>query len=238
MPWRPVCRPAMLTSPALATPPHRPAMRSTRHSRRSSARPAYAPTPDRAQQRARPEARSPHGPLAARQLAGAGSHAPAGATTGPRPGAPQDQQAQAVPRPRADAPVLRLSRQSHQVLACRAERRISRATIGVGHGVLSGSPAGWRVSTDRRGTSRPRLTAIPQSRRVVGDSRSQSRTSCELRVGKPGSGGPGEFHPRAPTDPGVTLSRHRALLTLAVRLASTRHWLPSASGAAAPASGW
>jgi len=27
------------------------------------------------------------------------------------------------------------------------------------------------------------------------------------------SGGPGEFHPRAPTDPGVTVSRHRAPLT-------------------------
>src|SRR5215831_11883226 len=47
--------------------------------------------------------------------------------------------------------------------------------------------------------------------------------------GEPGSGGPGEFHPRAPADPGVTLSRHRALLALAVRLASTRHRLPSAS---------
>jgi len=71
-----------------------------------------------------------------------------------------------------------------RTLACRRpERRISRATIGVGHGVLSGSPAGWRVSTYRRGTSRPRLTAIPQSRRVVGDSHSRSRTSREPRVG-------------------------------------------------------
>ncbi|WP_346004610.1 Scr1 family TA system antitoxin-like transcriptional regulator, partial [Lentzea aerocolonigenes] len=28
------------------------------------------------------------------------------------------------------------------------------------------------------------------------------------------SGSPGEFHPWAPTDPGVTVSRHRALVTL------------------------
>ena len=48
---------------------------------------------------------------------------------------------------------------------------------------LSGSPAGWRVSPDRRSASRPRLTAIPQSRRVVGDSHSRSRTSREPRVG-------------------------------------------------------
>jgi hypothetical protein len=31
------------------------------------------------------------------------------------------------------------------------------------------------------------------------------------------SGGPGEFHPRAPSDPGVTVSRHRALLVLTAR---------------------
>ena len=31
------------------------------------------------------------------------------------------------------------------------------------------------------------------------------------------SGGPGESHPRAPTDPGVTVSRHRALLALTGR---------------------
>lgn len=30
----------------------------------------------------------------------------------------------------------------------------------------------------------------------------------------PGRGGRREFHPPAPTDPGVTLSRHRALLNL------------------------
>ena len=39
------------------------------------------------------------------------------------------------------------------------------------------------------------------------------------------SGGPGESHPRAPSDPGVTVSRHRALLTGRV---STRG--PTASG--------
>ncbi|WP_030471256.1 helix-turn-helix domain-containing protein, partial [Lentzea aerocolonigenes] len=33
------------------------------------------------------------------------------------------------------------------------------------------------------------------------------------------SGSPGEFHPWAPTDPGVTVSRHRALVTLVTRRA-------------------
>src|SRR4029077_4090312 len=32
------------------------------------------------------------------------------------------------------------------------------------------------------------------------------------REGFERSGGPGESHPRAPTDPGVTVSRHRALV--------------------------
>ena len=34
-----------------------------------------------------------------------------------------------------------------------------------------------------------------------------------------GSGGRRGFHPPAPTDPGVTVSRHRALLTL-----TTKQW--------------
>ena len=41
----------------------------------------------------------------------------------------------------------------------------------------------------------------------------------------PRSGGPGESHPRAPTDPGVTVSRHRAPLTQSSR---TRSSIPSA----------
>ena len=42
------------------------------------------------------------------------------------------------------------------------------------------------------------------------------------------SGGPGEFHPRAPTDPGVTVSRHRALLTgLQAQERTTRQWANS-----------
>ena len=36
-------------------------------------------------------------------------------------------------------------------------------------------------------------------------------------IPRPGSGGPGESRPRAPADPGVTLSRHRALLILLTR---------------------
>ena len=39
------------------------------------------------------------------------------------------------------------------------------------------------------------------------------------------SGRPGESHPRAPTDPGVTVSRHRALL-----IQSSRRWSSIASG--------
>ena len=34
---------------------------------------------------------------------------------------------------------------------------------------------------------------------------------------RPGSGGLGESHPQAPADPGVTVSRHRALLVLTAR---------------------
>ncbi|WP_409497181.1 IS3 family transposase [Amycolatopsis sp. cmx-11-12] len=37
---------------------------------------------------------------------------------------------------------------------------------------------------------------------------------CEKMVG---SGSPGESHPRAPTEPGVTVSRHRALVALITR---------------------
>ena len=42
------------------------------------------------------------------------------------------------------------------------------------------------------------------------------------------SGGPGESHPRAPTDPGVTVSRHRALVILVTRRARPREPIPSA----------
>ena len=42
------------------------------------------------------------------------------------------------------------------------------------------------------------------------------------------SGGPGESHPRAPTDPGVTVSRHRALVILVTRHARPRESMPSA----------
>ncbi|MCP2249220.1 helix-turn-helix domain-containing protein [Lentzea aerocolonigenes] len=41
------------------------------------------------------------------------------------------------------------------------------------------------------------------------------------------SGSPGEFHPWAPTDPGVTVSRHRALVTLVTRRAGPK--LPRSS---------
>ena len=47
-----------------------------------------------------------------------------------------------------------------------------------------------------------------------------ARVAEQPRAAKPASllrwtesGGPGELRPRAPTDPGVTVSRHRALLT-------------------------
>jgi len=33
---------------------------------------------------------------------------------------------------------------------------------------------------------------------------------------RPGSGGPGEFHPRAPTERSVTVSRHSALVILII----------------------
>ena len=38
------------------------------------------------------------------------------------------------------------------------------------------------------------------------------------------SGRPGEFHPRAPSDPGVTVSRHRALLTSRQGEGTHRQW--------------
>jgi transposase len=47
------------------------------------------------------------------------------------------------------------------------------------------------------------------------------------------SGRPGESHPRAPTDPGVTIARHRALVILTTRIAMT---MPS--GRTAAGTGW
>jgi hypothetical protein len=41
-------------------------------------------------------------------------------------------------------------------------------------------------------------------------------------------GGPGESHPRAPTDPGVTVSRHRALVLLVTRRTKPRASISSA----------
>jgi|SRR5450755_3020199 len=47
------------------------------------------------------------------------------------------------------------------------------------------------------------------------------------------SGGPGESRPRAPADPGVTVSRHRALLILLTRMRG-----PTASARSTSGTGW
>lgn len=49
--------------------------------------------------------------------------------------------------------------------------------------------------------------------------------------GSPGPvevGSPGEFHPRAPTDPYVKISLHTTLVTLITRIAEPRDAMPSA----------
>src|ERR1700722_17115862 len=73
------------------------------------------------------------------------------------------------------------------------------------------APGWWRRNEQDR--QRPRPVRREQNR--VG----AFGLPSERRPG-PLSGGPGEFHPWAPTDPGVTVSRHRAPLALALRLAS------------------
>jgi hypothetical protein len=59
-----------------------------------------------------------------------------------------------------------------------------------------------------------------------------ARTLLLLAREEARSGGPGESHPRAPADPGVTLSRHRALLVLLTRSRGSTASARTASGTA------
>jgi IclR helix-turn-helix domain len=69
-------------------------------------------------------------------------------------------------------------------------------------------------------TGLPRSTAYRLICELVTWRLLERADDCGYRLGlplRPGSGGRREFHPPAPTDPGVTVSRHRALATLLTR---------------------
>ena len=129
---------------------------------------------------------------------------------------------------------LRVDRQLEEALTCGADPLHLAAVFGIDDTTaIKYATIARQLLADRRRTARP--LRLPRTRGPEQPiEREDPLSSCYAPLGSPELWA----KPRAPTDPGVTLSRHRALLALAVRLASTRRRLPSASGAAAPATGW
>ena len=81
---------------------------------------------------------------------------------------------------------------------------------------------------DQEPTGKAGQTSGPATPTIANHHANKIKTIKSLHHPLHRSGGPGESHPRAPTDPGVTVSRHRALVLLVTRRTRPRESISSA----------
>ncbi|MGH3976975.1 MAG: IS3 family transposase [Pseudonocardiaceae bacterium] len=124
-------------------------------------------------------------------------------------------------REQADASLLTVIKHVYERLRGNpGVRRIHAELVTLGHRVAPKRV--WRLMRDaglqgRHPKPWKRTTVAGQAPVPAPDLIGRDFTAEAVNQRWCGSGSPGEFHPRAPTVPGVTVSRHRALVALITR---------------------